>query len=572
MKTPRKENYLKLHSEAPKILIVGTHLDQIPLEESGVTRKQFLQELSEIIKREIRNKPYRQFVQFDTNDRSFWAVDNTQAGKEQDGETKEYIATFCRMVHSRSMEMSMKVPLPWMLLKMVMDGKGVRYCTYSELMKEALIRGYVSELSPDADLDTMLWLFHTLGLIYHKVPTGYKKEDSLVFINPDCLYSATSDFLMAAKEEIEENSKDQHQAQAATKDDVEVVGKENGQQKREPKGIVQKKKVLEKVHCNSESIQRKMEKVLQIVNNTIDENTSDAALGSLLKRLKEIEQQYMSAPRESKDASTMKDKQLFFIGRLVHSLVTAVEAVLPDDPEGEDGADVKRVKDKADVKTVNEAVKRVKAQYEGRSIGSHDMDQFLSILSDLRIVAQLSNSDSYVVPAALPKVCHPRPASILVTVVSQTIIQECYLPSGLFCSLISELVTDLHWTVIPFEYNHVSFTHKDLVGRVHIRECESYIRIDVESQESLQNLSETCQSVRKSIHKSIVRVYSNLYSDQTTDSTFEESLVWGFQCKDHPNEPHIAAFREDDDGCWTECLLESLNMQDVEPNQLMWFI
>ena len=203
MKTPRKENYLKLHSEAPKILIVGTHLDKIPLEESGVTREQFLQELSEMIKKEIRNKPYRQFVQFDTNDRSFWAVDNTKAGKEQDGETKEYIATLRGMVHSRSMEMSVKVPLPWMLLKMVMEGKGVRYCTYSELMKEALVRGYVSELSPDVDLVTMLRLFHTLGLIYHKEPTGYKKEDSLVFINPDCLYSATSDFLMAAKEEIE---------------------------------------------------------------------------------------------------------------------------------------------------------------------------------------------------------------------------------------------------------------------------------------------------------------------------------------------------------------------------------
>ena len=112
------------------------------------------------------------------------------------------------------MEMPVKVPLPWMLLKMVMDGQGVRYCKYSQLLEEAHSRGYVREGSPDADLGIMLKVFNALGLFYHKVPSGCKKEDSLVFIDPGFLYSATSDFLMAAKEEIEDSSEEgPHQTQ-----------------------------------------------------------------------------------------------------------------------------------------------------------------------------------------------------------------------------------------------------------------------------------------------------------------------------------------------------------------------
>ena len=58
-------------SKVPKILIVGTHLDQIPLEDSEM--EVFLNDISQRIEKEIGNKPYRQFVQYDTKDRSFWA-------------------------------------------------------------------------------------------------------------------------------------------------------------------------------------------------------------------------------------------------------------------------------------------------------------------------------------------------------------------------------------------------------------------------------------------------------------------------------------------------------------------
>ena len=683
MKTFHKEGYVVLHSEAPKILIVGTHLDQIPLEDSGGTQKDFLDDISKMIEREISNKPYRQFVQFDTKDRSFWAVDNTLAGKEQDEDAKKYSSALRMMVQEGSTEMSVKVPLPWLLLQLVMEGQQVRYCTYSELLKVACDKGYVSEQSPSTDLDTLLWLFHILGLFYHNVPKGYKKEDSLVFIDPDCLYSATSDFLMAAKEEIEDSSKDQHQNQAATKEEVEdsqrsseegqhqtqavtkedtevsqggseerqhqtqaatmeetedsqggskvgqhptkaatkeetedsqggsedrqhpteaatkhetensqvedmgdqlgtqaaimeemghyeeMGGKRSQRKQNVKKGIVQKKKVFERIQRNSDSIQREMAAVLQIVKNAMAQEATDDVLESLHAYLKDKEQEYKLPPQEGQTASSVEAKRQLFIGRLVHSLARSVKAVLRDSERKGDSHHVRRKVDKA--------VKIIEARYVSRSIDSHDMDQFLSILSSLRIVAQLSDSDSYVIPAALPEMPHSMEIAgnadpILVTVVSQTIMQVCYLPSGLFCCLISELVTEAGWTVHPHGRTHVAFTHEDFIGWAHVMEHKSYIEIKLESQASLQELAQTCPTVKRSIQEGIVNVYKNLYSDPTADTTFEEALVWGFQCKAHPgDDTHIAAFEEDSNEYCAECLLSASSaLQPVTEAQLVW--
>ena len=724
MKTLHNKEYVVLHSEAPKILIVGTHLDQIRLEDSGGTQEDFLSDISKMIRQEIGNKPYRQFVQCDPKDRSFWAVDNTQAGKEQDPDAKEYSTALRMMVQEGSTEMSVKVPLPWMLLKVVMDSKGEHYCKYSELLKEARIRGYVREHSPSEDLDTMLWLFHILGLFYHKVPKGYKKEDSLVFIDPDCLYSATSDFLMAAKEEIgdskggseerrhqthaatreetedsqggseegqhqtqaatreetednqggseegqhqtqaatreetednqggseegqhptqaatREETEDnqggseegQHQTQAATREETEdnqggseegqhqtqaatmeetedtqggsgerlhqtqaatgektednQGGSEEGQDQTQattieemchdkemagkgskleadPIGIVCKKRVIKRIQNNSASIQHEMEAVLQNVENTMTQEGIKAVLESLHDQLKKkIERWNKVFPRESRDASSVKAKRQLFIVRLVHSLASSVEAVLRDSGRKGD---------------VHKAVVNIRMWYQSRSIHSNDMDQFLAILSDLRIVAQLSDPDSYVVPAALPKVHHLAEIAgnadpVLVTVVSKTIMRVCYLPSGLFCCLISELVTGLSWTVIPLGRTHVAFTHENFIGKVHLIEHESYIEIKLESEVSLKELAHTCQTVQRSVHGSIVSVYKNLYSDPTAGTTFEESLVWGFQCEEHPDDDtHIAAFEEDEYECCAECLLPDSNaLQPVTEAQRVW--
>ena len=294
-------------------------------------------------------------------------------------------------------------------------------------------------------------------------------------------------------------------------------------------------------------------------------------LTSLQDQLKKIEQQYKLPARYGQvDAASVKAKQQLYIHRMVKSLASSVNAVLGD--AGRKG-DVHRVR-----REVGEAVESIRTHYQGRSIVSQDMDQVLSILSDLRIVAKLSGSDRYVVPAALPEVPHSlnifgSADPILVTVVSQTVMEVCFLPSGLFCCLISELVAKLGWTVEPLGRTHVAFTHEDLTGVVHVVEHESYIEIKLESPAPLEELPKACQNVRAKIHRGIVYVSETLYSDPTADSTFEESLVWGFQCKEHPgDDTHIAAFRKiADDEYWTECLLEPLNVLDVEPEQVVWF-
>ena len=589
-----QEKRLRIHPEAPTIFIVGTHLDKI----TESDRKGILSKLHEIISTEIANKPYRQFVRHDTAGQSFWAVDNTLAGREQDEAVNKYISTLRLMVQDQSMEMSVDIPLPWMLLKLVMEGKGMRYCKYTELLKEARERGYVRESSPDADLDSMLKLFHILSLIYHKVPKGYTKEDSLVFIDPDCLYSATSDFLMAAKEEIKESSEGRPPIQAATREDVQDSqgGSEEEQQQNQVATkdrirhgeelaagkLIRKQRIIERMRDNMKMIEQDLETVVQKAERImagLGQEPTHMVLGVLQDELKEIGQQYKLLSMECPDASSQEAKRQLFIGRLVNSLASSVDAILQDSERKgrEREGDVHQVR-----KEVAKAVESMKALCQRRSIDT-DMDQLLSILSDLRIIAQLNDPNSLVVPAALPKLPHPiefvgTVDPILVTVVSQTIIQVCYLPSGLFCCLISELVTGLGWSVVPLGRTHVAFmiTHKDIAGRVHITERESYIKIDMESRASLEELSETCQYVRKKIHDSIVSVYTNLLGDTSAGPTFEESLSWGFHCEEHPDDDtHIAAYYEEDDEIdrCTKCLndTKSFFVQEVKLKQVVWF-
>ena len=591
-----QEKRLRVHPEAPTIFIVGTHLDKIA--KSG--RKEMLSKLHKMISTEIANKPYRQFVRYDTEGQSFWAVDNTLAGKEQDEAVNKYISTLRLRVQDRSMEMSVDIPLPWMLLKLVMEGKGVHYCKYEDLLEEARERGYVRESSPDADLDAMLKLFHILSLFYHKVPKGYTKEKSLVFIDPDCLYSATSDFLMAAKEEIKESSEGRPPLQAATREDVQDSqrGSEEEQQQNQVATkdhirhgeeladgkMVRKQRIIKRIRDNMKIIERELETVekkAERIMAGLGQEPTHMVLGALQDELKKIGQQYkFLSSMECPDASSQKAKRQLFLGRLVNCLASSVKAILQDSEREGRGrkGDAHQVSQE-----VAKAVKSMKAQCQRRSVDIRDMDQLLSILSDLRIVAQLNDLNTLVVPAALPVVPHPKSIvgtvdPILITVLSQTVMQMCYLPSGLFCCLISELVTGLHWSVVPLGRTHVAFmiTHKDIAGRVHITERESYIKIDMESRASLEELSETCQYVREMIHDSIVSVYTNLLSDSSAHPTFEESLVWGFECEEHPgDDTHIAAFYEEDDKIdrCAKCLndMESFFVQDVKPEQHVWF-
>ena len=594
----QEKDYLEFHPEAPRIFLVGTHLDRIPQggnsEASHQSREGFLLALHEMIQMEISSKPYCQFVQYDPNDRSFWAVDNTRAGMEQDDDSTKYISTFRTLVQDRSMETSVRMPLPWLLLRFIMEGKGVFCCKYSELLHEAFIRGYVREDSAETDLDSMLKLFHFLGLMYHKV-LGGKKEDSLVFINPDCLCSATSDFLMAAKEEIEASSKeediivpftdgetddnqgsneeDEYGVVTPTKEEThgcEIAEVGARLPALKVRGIVGKQGILQRMKTNNEAIRQEMETIKLTADRVIariGQEPTEIVLEKLHAQLKEIEEEYKLPTMDGQDASSLKSARQRLLSRLIRSLVNSVEAVRGDLGRKEEAHHVERL--------ITRVFEMAAKECQMRSIDSRYTEQFLAVLSDLRIIAQMN--DSYVVPAALPKQSHSveasrSAASILVTAVSQTIEEACYLPSGLFWCLISEIVTGLGWVVISLERTHVAFAHDSLTGIVHIKECESYIEIDVESEVSPQELFETCQTVRKKIDMSIHSVCTNLYSGPSDSTNFEDMLAWGFCCDVHPaDESHIAALQEDDDEWYAECLLQGSGaVQPVTPEQMVW--
>ena len=584
MKNPLEE-HLQFRPEAPTIFIIGTHLDHISRESDC---EKILATLDSLISTEIANKPYRDLVQYDPEGRSFWAVDNTLAGREKEKGVKTCMSTLRKLVQDSSMEISVKVPLPWMLLKLVMDSKGVLCCKYSDLLKEALIRGYVREDSAAADLDSMLRLFHILGLVYHKVPSECKKEhslvapkeESLVFIDPNCLYSATSDLLMAAKEEVESSSKGQYQRQTDTmgeieehqhksqavteKESKELVDMRDRQQMLESGRIVMMERVLQRMRDNMGIIEQEMKAVLQDVQGAmaqLGQKPTEVVLELLHDKLKEMAQKF-----ECEGAMSVEEKRQLFIGGLVNGLASFVEAVQCDSIRK---SNVHHVRE-----DLNKAVRGMKKQCISRSIHKDDTDQFLSLLSDLRIVAHTKDMDRYVIPAALPKVSGSETFAgsaepILVTVESKSIMSACYLPSGLFCCLISELVTGLGWTVIPLGRTHVAFTHVDVPGKVHVMENPSYIEINLESEVSQQELALACQTVRKSIHEGLVRVYINRFGDSTAGPTLEESLIWGFLCeRGSSDEVHIAAFHEDG-GYWKECTCCHV-MEEVTPAQLLW--
>ena len=609
IKTPQDKGHLEFHPEAPEILVVGTHLDQIPQD----SQKQFLKTVDEMIKEEISSKPYHQFVQYDTEGRSFWAVDNTKAGREQDEDVKEYISTLRLMVQDRSMEMSVKVPLPWMLLKMVMEGKGVRYCKYSELLKEAHVRGYVREHSANVDLDIMLRLFHILGLFYHKVPKGYKKEDSLVFIDPGCLYSATSDFLMAAKEEIEDSQRGSHEVhhQIPT-----LLAQPNMESTRRRQSVLRLADPFDMSKCQeapdlrplalrrrdpatsqkprqiatiSKDLGEGIEsvKVVQRISNSVNAFSFDmhTVLCSLERvvmnvgqeppevvsqNLMKIQEGVEEKNSSLQDVNTLQSKYRILAKEMVFRLMNTVREVLQSSmPE--------------DKKPQLDSIMKdfwFQCRMTRRSIEVDDFNHLLLLLTELRIIARLNRPKCYLIPAALPQHDQiPEEGDVeplLFTLISQDDLTY-YLPSGLFCCLISELVTELGWTVDPRGRTHVAFTHKDLTGRVHIIEHESYIEIKLEL--TLQ-VKMVCNIVREQIDERINHVYSMIYDPPESRSAVAgppepRSVVLGFKCNcGRDNTPHLAAYEEDEFECCTRCLLQGsteLHIHPLTQQQLVWF-
>ena len=531
----------------PKIFIIGTHLDVLP---QGNDRVEILDHLHQIIAEEIRHTPYRQFVQYDRYGRSFWAVDNTEAGKGQKIESAHvnYISLLRERIQDKRMMISRKVPIPWFLLRLVMISNGVQYCTYSQLLKEAESMGYIRKGSQAKDLDAMLKLFHMLGLVYYRRPEDCTKNESLVFIDPDCLFSTTTNFLMAAKEELEDNG--------------------SGSDKLGQVGVVDKNKVVQRMEENLVQIWKETAVLLQKVERTLM-NLHQTSMRTVLESIGDC-------LKEEKDPSEVSTWKGITLSQKLWSHLKVSFTV-------------------GDTALVKQQVQKALNDFwcgcrKGRkSIQSTDMPVFLALLSDLRIIAnvhrgQLIGSDFYVIPSALPMSKESKatrrtnPNSILITVLSQSILRACYLPSGLFCALLSCLVTTSGWSITPLDRQHVVFTHDSVHGQVHVIEWDPFLEIYLEVKASPKALKDSCRIVKKTVDKALCDVYSKFFCCPLplAASVNPSPIIWGFPCQAHPDKPdekmHIAAFQRDEDECWAECLLEgSIALQAVSTEQLLWF-
>ena len=219
-----------------------------------------------------------------------------------------------------------------------------------------------------------------------------------------------------------------------------------------------------------------------------------------------------------------------------------------------------------------------------RSIEVDDFNHLLLLLTELCIIAKLKQQDCYLIPAALPRHHHQMflvagdIEPLLFTLTSQDDLSY-YLPSGLFCCLISELVTGLCWTVVRLSRTHVAFTHRSLTGVVHLIESESYIGIQLES--TLQ-ANVDYNSVREQIDERINTVYDMIYDPPESRtavvaSTQSKRAVVGFKCncgRGPAHTPHFAAYEEDEFESCVRCLLQGSTELYVCPltqQQLVWF-
>ena len=192
-KGPVNDEYLKLHPEYTKIFIVGTHLDQINSKECD----KFLQMVHDKVEANLKNKPYSDYVCYDTNGRSFWSVDNTQAGNAVD---QEYYNNLRDGIQSKSTTIEVTLPPSWYLLEHFTHQQKCLF--YLDLEEFSAEHGFIRK----EHFSTVVDLFHILGFFYYKKPRGYTEEKSVIFTDPNLLYRMTSELLQKIKKELKLNA------------------------------------------------------------------------------------------------------------------------------------------------------------------------------------------------------------------------------------------------------------------------------------------------------------------------------------------------------------------------------
>ena len=231
-------------------------------------------------------------------------------------------------------------------------------------------------------------------------------------------------------------------------------------------------------------------------------------------------------------------------------------------------------------------------------IANVNVDWFISLLSDLRLMAAGKSPHQFIIPAALPaRVENTEESdsnysvgSLLVTFLSPQ-SRESFIPSGLFCALVSEVLTFPEFKPKPgcMYRDCVVLTVSELhltCGDLYIMDRDVYIKIAFKTTtkdglRTLANLSRKCIIIRNFIHSRINIVWRKIYEEQVGSEISEDllnfpkdmkAITWGFPCLGHPHGAHLSEYQEDEMGFCARCLeCKSSYIQDVRRSQQVWF-
>ena len=190
-------------------ILVGTHKDQLQPTLWQQGRALFkdcsitdvcISDIDEVLKREMREKPFKNDIIHTSAQQLFFPMDNAvyqspnvpKAQKALVQELKEQISKACRLPGARH-----DTPVTWMICQMLLNGQSTEkpFYVYSDLLSHCLSQGFVKD---QEECIAMVQFFHDLGLFFHE-HSGLPSEadhligdDSqctcLVFVDPSFLY------------------------------------------------------------------------------------------------------------------------------------------------------------------------------------------------------------------------------------------------------------------------------------------------------------------------------------------------------------------------------------------------
>ena len=295
---------------------------------------------------------------------------------------------------------------------------------------------------------------------------------------------------------------------------------------------------------------------------------------------------YYKVPTGSQDQRIVYTKPNSFY-KITSDLLQLVQQQLTH----QDGADEesKHVRGIVDIQKAYEKLRALVGSTSTDTLPPEDW--FISLLADLRLIARVQGS-SFIAPAALPSLEASFEVgtvdSLLVTFTPQAAYKVCYIPSGLYCALIADLIATCKWEPTSLQRKHVIFQHS--FGDVHISEEISYIEICItvdparHDLKDAASLSRHCNRVREEIRDRLAFIWRRIYEDLQFSDFSEDSsphcaktMCWGFHCNSHQGESgktHIAEYicSENRTEYYAFCLKpRSSLIQLVPKRQAVWF-